>query len=67
MVWAKEEPVIVLVHGAFQDPEAWSKVEPKLTAKGYRVVRVNLPGRHAMTPLLRILLSSQQEMKCESQ
>jgi len=41
----KEKPVVVLVHGAFQDAGTWSKVESGLEAKGCRVIRVNLPGR----------------------
>lgn len=41
-----EKPTIVLVHGAFQDAAStWSKVEPDLKAKGYKVLTVNLPGR----------------------
>ena len=44
--FAKEKPAIVLVHGAFQDaPCTWSKVEPELKAKGFKVLTVNLPGR----------------------
>lgn len=37
--FAKEKPVVVLVHGAFQDgANTWAKVEPELEAKGYKVV-----------------------------
>lgn len=44
--FAKEKPVIVLVHGAFQDAEkTWAKVADELRTKGYKVVAVNLPGR----------------------
>ena len=35
---------IVLVHGAWSDASAWSKVAPVLKAKGYEVIEVNLPG-----------------------
>ena len=36
---------IILLHGAFQDGSTWKKVEPLLTAAGYKVVVINLPGR----------------------
>ena len=40
----KKMKTIVLVHGAWSDASAWSKVAPVLTAKGYEVIEVNLPG-----------------------
>jgi pimeloyl-ACP methyl ester carboxylesterase len=45
VVAAGDKPAVVLVHGAFQNAAAWSKVESKFTSKGYRVIAVNLPGR----------------------
>ena len=35
---------IVLIHGAWSDASAWILVEPILTAKGYEVINLNLPG-----------------------
>lgn len=34
---------VILVHGAWADGSSWSKVIPKLQAKGYKVVAVQLP------------------------
>lgn len=36
-------PTVVLVHGAFADGSAWSKVIPLLQAKGFKVVAVQNP------------------------
>ena len=36
--------LLVLVHGAWMDASAWDTVIPFLTAKGYPVLAVNLPG-----------------------
>lgn len=36
---------VVLVHGAFQDARAWTRVKGRLEAEGSRVIAVNLPGR----------------------
>lgn len=55
-----EKPTIVLLHGAFQDGRStWSRVQPELEAKGYKVLVVNLPGRdgdgadpHTLTPAI---------------
>jgi len=48
---------IVLVHGAFQNANGWSRVKTKLEADGCKVIAVNLPGRdgdgtdpHKLTP-----------------
>lgn len=50
-------PTFVLVHGAFQDERAWSKVVPLLEAAGHKVVAVRLPGRAGdTTPLSEITL-----------
>ena len=38
-----KKPTIVLVHGAYADGSSWSKVIPKLQAKGYTVVSVQNP------------------------
>jgi pimeloyl-ACP methyl ester carboxylesterase len=49
----------VLVHGAFQDERAWSKVKPRLEAAGHKVVAVRLAGRAGdTTPLSQITLDS---------
>ncbi|WP_237358318.1 MULTISPECIES: alpha/beta fold hydrolase [unclassified Rhizobium] len=40
---AKGEPIVVLVHGAFSDGSAWSKVIPLLQAQGLKVVAVQNP------------------------
>ena len=40
----KKMETIVLVHGAWSDASAWAQVAPVLTAKGYEVIEVNLPG-----------------------
>jgi len=43
---ASDKPTIVLVHGAFQDGKnTWSRVAPRLNAKGYKTFVVTLPGR----------------------
>ena len=42
---AAQKPTIVLVHGAFEDPQVWDHVTVKLEADGYKVVVVDLPGR----------------------
>ncbi|GLQ89143.1 alpha/beta fold hydrolase [Dyella flagellata] len=39
----KHKPTVVLVHGAFADGSAWSKVIPLLQAKGLKVVAVQNP------------------------
>lgn len=39
----KLKPTVVLVHGAFADGSAWSKVIPLLQAKGLKVVAVQNP------------------------
>jgi pimeloyl-ACP methyl ester carboxylesterase len=38
-----QKPVIVLVHGAFADASAWSKVIPILQGDGYMVTAVQIP------------------------
>lgn len=45
---AAEKPTVVLVPGAFEDVHVWDGVAAKLTADGYRVLPVNLPGRPSM-------------------
>jgi pimeloyl-ACP methyl ester carboxylesterase len=40
-----KKATVVLVHGAFQNANAWSRVKTKLEAEGCRVLAVNLPGR----------------------
>lgn len=40
---AAQNPTIVLVHGAFADGSAWSKVIPVLEAQGLDVVAVQNP------------------------
>jgi pimeloyl-ACP methyl ester carboxylesterase len=42
---AANKPTIVLVHGAFEDVHVWDGVARKLSADGYRVLPVDLPGR----------------------
>ncbi|MDQ7979532.1 alpha/beta fold hydrolase [Paraburkholderia sp. SARCC-3016] len=42
---AAEKPPIVLVHGAFENAKIWGYVAAKLSADGYEVVTVDLPGR----------------------
>jgi pimeloyl-ACP methyl ester carboxylesterase len=42
-----KKSTVVLVHGAFQTANAWSRVTPKLAADEVSVVTVNLPGRDA--------------------
>jgi len=42
---AADKPTIVLLHGAFEDVHVWDGVASKLTADGYRVLPVDLPGR----------------------
>jgi pimeloyl-ACP methyl ester carboxylesterase len=39
----KQKPTVVLVHGAFADGSAWSKVIPLLQEKGLKVVAVQNP------------------------
>ena len=39
------KPTIVLVHGAFEDVRVWDGVASQLSADGYRVLPVDLPGR----------------------
>ena len=38
------EPVVILVHGAFHGPWAWSEVVPRLNSAGVRTVAVDLPS-----------------------
>lgn len=38
-----EKPTVVLVHGAFVDGSVWSKIIPRLEAKGLKVVAVQNP------------------------
>lgn len=40
-----EKPAVVLVHGAFSNGQVWGHVAGKLSAAGYPVVTVDLPGR----------------------
>src|SRR5579883_3239100 len=40
-----ETPVIVLVHGAFEDASVWQQVQRHLEKEGYQSTAVNLPGR----------------------
>ncbi len=40
-----KKPAIVLVHGAFQNADAWARVKSRLTIEGHSVSAVNLPGR----------------------
>jgi pimeloyl-ACP methyl ester carboxylesterase len=42
---AAEKPAIALVHGAFEDAHVWDGVAAKLSADGYRVLEIDLPGR----------------------
>src|SRR5215470_17890852 len=42
---AASRPEIVLVHGAWEEPNIWQAVTPLLQKDGYRVVIVTLPGR----------------------
>lgn len=55
----KMKPIIILVHGAWMDADAWYKVTPLLQKKGYEVETVNLPG-HGLdtTPYEHIQLQS---------
>lgn len=53
------KPTIILVHGAWSDSSAWNRVLPKLNAKGFNVVTVNLPGHgNDNTPFPSITLKS---------
>lgn len=36
---------VILVHGAFQNANAWLRATPKIEARGWKVVAVNLLGR----------------------
>ncbi|NGZ83729.1 alpha/beta fold hydrolase [Duganella aceris] len=42
---AAEKPAIALVHGAFENVHVWDGLSAKLSADGYRVIAVDLPGR----------------------
>lgn len=55
---AAEKPAIVLVHGAFEDAHVWDGVSGKLQADGYRVIKVDLPGRPG-TPMAANLVSNE--------
>jgi pimeloyl-ACP methyl ester carboxylesterase len=45
-------PVVILVHGAWHGPWAWSAVIERLTAEGIRTVAVDLPSKGLETALL---------------
>lgn len=45
-------PVVILVHGAWHGPWAWSAVSERLTAEGIRSVAVDLPSKGFETALL---------------
>jgi pimeloyl-ACP methyl ester carboxylesterase len=47
---AAEKPAIALVHGAFENVHIWDGLSAKLTADGYRVITIDLPGR-VSTPM----------------
>jgi len=42
---AAEKPAIALVHGAFENVHVWDGLSARLTADGYRVIAIDLPGR----------------------
>lgn len=42
---AAEKPAVALVHGAFENVQIWDGLAAKLGADGYRVIKVDLPGR----------------------
>jgi pimeloyl-ACP methyl ester carboxylesterase len=54
---AAGKPVIVLVHGAFEDAHVWYAVSARLQTNGYRVIDVNLPGRPS-APMAAKLVSA---------
>jgi len=55
----KKSKTIVLVHGAWFDASGWNSVTPRLKAKGYNVIAVNLPGHGPdNTPIAKINLQS---------
>jgi pimeloyl-ACP methyl ester carboxylesterase len=55
----KKSKTIVLVHGAWFDASGWASITPKLKAKGFKVIAINLPGHGTdMTPLANISLQS---------
>ncbi|MFS2159324.1 alpha/beta fold hydrolase [Pseudomonas sp. Pseusp122] len=42
---ATAQPVIALVHGAFEDASIWGQTQKQLQVDGYKVITVDLPGR----------------------
>jgi pimeloyl-ACP methyl ester carboxylesterase len=52
---------IVIVHGAFQNAEAWSTVAKLLTSKGHEVEVVDLPGRDAKGDLSKVNLAAYRD------
>lgn len=52
---------IVIVHGAFQNAEAWSAVATLLKAKGHDVAVVDLPGRDAKGDLNKVSLAAYRD------
>ncbi|NRQ34950.1 alpha/beta fold hydrolase [Nonomuraea sp. NN258] len=47
--WGDGDRVAVLIHGIMADHQCWWRVGPELTARGYRVIAVDLPG-HGLSP-----------------
>ena len=62
MVALPQKPVIVLVHGAFQDSTGWADVIRVLEAKGYIAIAVQQVGRSGdKTPIKDITLETYRD------
>lgn len=51
----------VIVHGAFQDANAWTEVDRRLEASGHQAIVVNLPGRDAVGDLSGVSLAAYRD------